>query len=269
MAAAVMDMEMPSQSAIVAKRAAMILGQILLVVLLIALWDQASSAGWWDPFFFGYPTKVWDQLVNWANTGTLWDAVSITAQLLAIGFLSGLAIGVVIGVLLATSRLFRDVMEPFIVFFNAIPRIVLYPFLVVWFGFGLLPQVISIILVMTPTVAINVAAGFREVQGEYLDNLRAQGASGFDVARQVYVPSLALWLLTTCRVTFSFAFQAAIVAQLLVSTKGVGYLVTEGKDNYDVNAIYGAMAIVVVMAVAFDLALSLIERRATRWMPSH
>lgn len=267
--ATVTSVNLPSPTRVYLKRAAFVMAQLAFVVLLVLLWQHATSSGWVDPFFFGHPSQVWRQLVDWANTGTLWDAVWTTAQLLAIGFAAGLAIGIAIGAMLGFSRLFRDVMEPFIVFFNAIPRIVLYPFLIVWFGFGVTPQIILVILVITPTVAINVAAGFREVQGEYLDSLRAQGASKVDVARQVYIPSLTLWVLTTCRVTFALAFQAVVVAQLIISTKGVGYLITEGKVNYNVDVIYGAMVIVVVMAVSFDLLLSAIERRATRWMPEH
>jgi NitT/TauT family transport system permease protein len=251
------------------KRGALVLSQVAFVLLLLGLWEHASSAGWVDPFFFGRPSQIWDVLVKWWQSGTLLRDVWATTVLLLLGFGAGMLIGVVIGVCLGASRLFRDVFEPFVIFFNAVPRIILFPFLIVWLGFGLLPEVVAIVLVMVPTVAINVAAGIREVEGEYLDNQRALGASRLNLAREVYIPSIALWLLTTSRVTFAFAFQAAIVAEILVAREGLGYQITEGKSQYDVNTIYAAMALIVVLAVAVDVIFSGVERRATRWQPSH
>jgi NitT/TauT family transport system permease protein len=105
------------------------------------------------------------------------------------------------------------------------------------------------------------------VEGHYLSNMRAQGATRRQLARNVYVPALSLWVLSTCRVTFGLAFQAAISAELITSSSGLGFLAREGQSLFDVDAVYAALVVVTVVAVVVDGGLGLIERRATRWMP--
>jgi NitT/TauT family transport system permease protein len=249
------------------RRVAMPLAQIAVLVGLIALWQWASGTGRIDPFFFGRPSTTWARLSGWIETGSLWGNLWQTVELLALGYLGGLLVGFVLGWLMGASRLVHAIFEPYVVFMNAVPRIILYPFFVVWLGFGQLPKVISVTLVMIPIVAINIATGYKSVEGQYLANMRAQGAGRAHLALHVYIPSLSLWVLSTCRITFGLAFQAAIAAELISSTSGLGYLAAKGQSLFDVNAVYAALAVVIVVAVVVDGGLALVERRATRWMP--
>jgi NitT/TauT family transport system permease protein len=243
--------------------------QLAFLVGFIAVWQWASSTRRIDPFFFGRPSRIGEQLKDWARSGTLVSDLGSTTELLLVGFIAGLLVGAAVGTLMSFSRLAGDVLDPFVVFFNAVPRIVLYPFLLVWLGFGLTPKVLLIVLVMAPTVAISVVTGFKEVDGAYLSNMRALGARRFDLARHVYVPSLALWLLSTCRVSFAFAFQAALVAELVGATHGVGFLIVRGQTQFNVNEIYAALVLVAAIAIVADVILRALEHRASRWVPAH
>jgi NitT/TauT family transport system permease protein len=248
-------------------RIVMVLVQLAAVALFIGLWQWASSSGRIDDFFVGRPSDIWSRLSSWARDGELWSNLSSTVQLLAVGYISGLVIGFALGFLMGASRLAQAIFEPFVVFMNALPRIILYPFLVVWLGFSQLPREISVVLVMFPIVAINIATGFKAVQGQYLANLRALGASRTALGIHVYIPSLSLWVLSTCRVTFGLAFQAAIAAELITSSTGLGHLAAKGASLFDVNTVYAALVLVTVVAMLVDGVLGLVEKRATRWMP--
>jgi NitT/TauT family transport system permease protein len=249
------------------RRLLMPTAQVATVVAFLALWQWASSSGRIDSFFFGKPSRIWSQLLNWSTTGILWTNLGQTITLLAVGYLVGLVIGFALGWLMGASPIAQAILEPFVVFMNAVPRIILYPFFVVWLGFGPLPRELSVILVMVPIVAINIATGYRAVEGQYLSNMRAQGAGRGQLALHVYIPSLSLWVLSTCRVTFGLAFQAAISAELITSRSGLGYLAAQGQSLFNVNAVYAALFVVTAVAVVVDVSLALIERRATRWMP--
>jgi ABC-type nitrate/sulfonate/bicarbonate transport system permease component len=249
------------------RRFSMPFTQLAVLVGFVALWQWASVTGRIDPFFLGRPSTIWDRLSGWMADGTLWGNLRSTVVLLAIGYAVGLVAGFALGWLMGASRLAHAIFEPYVVFMNAVPRIILYPFLVVWLGFGQAPKIISVILVMVPIVAINIATGYKSVEGQYLANMRAQGAGRTQLALHVYVPSLSLWVLSTCRVTFGLAFQAAISAELITSTSGLGYLAAKGQSLFDVNAVYAALAVVTVVAIVVDSGLGLVERRATRWMP--
>jgi NitT/TauT family transport system permease protein len=140
--------------------------------------------------------------------------------------------------------------------------------LLVWLGFDILPKIATIVLVMTTTVAINIAAGFKDIEDEYLANVRAMGASKFEVAKNVYIPSLALWLLATSRVTFAFAFQAAVFTEILGSTGGVGYLILVGQTNFDVDTMFAGMVLLTIVALIVEYLLGAVEQRTTRWRPA-
>ena len=248
-------------------RAGMPAAQIAVFVGLIGLWQWASVTGRIDKFFYGRPSIVWVRLSGWISDGSLWGNLRSTLELLAIGYLVGLFIGFGLGWLMGASRLAHAILEPYVVFMNAVPRIILYPFFVVWLGFGQFPKILTVILVMVPIVSINIATGYKSVEGQYLANMRAQGGNRSQLALQVYIPSLSLWVLSTCRVTFGLAFQAAISAELITSTSGLGYLAANGQTHFDVNAVYAALVVVTIVAVIVDGGLGLVERRATRWMP--
>jgi NitT/TauT family transport system permease protein len=250
------------------KRLPLAVSQLAFLVAFVALWQWASASGHIDPFFFGQPSRIWDQIDAWGRNGTLASNLGSTTALLLIGFAAGLLAGAVLGTAMSFSQLVHDVLDPFVVFFNAVPRIVLYPFLLVWLGFGLTTKVVIIVVVMMPTIAISVVTGFKEVDGAYLSNMRALGAGRFDLARHVYVPSLALWLLSTCRITFAFAFQAALVAELVGATHGVGFLIVQGQTQFNVDEIYAALSLVAVIAIVADVVLRTLEHRASRWIPA-
>jgi len=251
-----------------AKRLAYGGAQLAFVGIFVVLWQWAATSGKIDTFFLGEPRGMWRLLREWSGDGSLVSNLWVTTHLVLLGFLVGLAIGAVLGCLLHFSRFFHDVFGPYLTFFNACPRIILYPFLVVWLGFGMMPKVVTIVLVMVPTVAINIAAGFKDIDNDYVANIRALGATRFAVAKNVYAPSLGLWLLATSRVTFGFAFQAGVVAEVLGSKSGLGFLILEGQTRFKVDVMFASMVILVLLALVVDFVLSLVERRATRWMPS-
>jgi len=251
-----------------AKRLAYGGAQLAIISIFLVLWQRGATSGKIDTFFLGEPREIWRLLRGWVGDGSLFSNLWVTTRLIMLGFFVGLTIGTALGCLLHFSRFFRDVFGPYLTFFNACPRIILYPFLVVWLGFGVTPKVVTIVLVMVPTVAISIAAGFKDIDNDYVSNIRAMGASRFAVAQNVYVPSLVLWLLATSRVTFGFAFQAGVVAEILGSRNGLGFLILEGQTRFQVNVMFASIVILVLLALAVDFMLSLVERRATRWMPS-
>jgi hypothetical protein len=125
------------------RRLSMPAAQVATVVAFLGLWQWASSSGRIDTFFFGKPSRIWSELSDWITTGTLWTNLSHTIELLAVGYLAGLVIGFALGWLMGASPMVQAILEPFVVFMNAVPRIILYPFFVVWLGFGPLPRELS------------------------------------------------------------------------------------------------------------------------------
>jgi len=250
------------------ERVFIITAQIVAVGAFLICWQMASEHHVIDPVYFSEPTAIWDQLRTWYNTGVLWQNTRATLYVFLVGYVVGTGLGIILGIVIGTLGWFRDVTSPFVAFFNATPRLVLLPLFIVWFGFGFLAKIILVISVIVLMVALNVAAGLREVRVDVLNNARLMGAGSGQLVRHVYWPSVALWVTSTARVTVGYAFNAAIAAEFIGANTGLGYLIVVGQTQFQVTQIYAALAITVIIAIAADLLLAAIENRATRWMPA-
>jgi NitT/TauT family transport system permease protein len=252
---------------LVLERIAVTAMQIAVVVAFLWIWQVLAERGEIDTSFFPEPSQIWNTLRTWFDDGTIWDNVWSTVWLLVSGWALGTIAGVVLGMLLGLSRTVRELLEPFVAFFNAVPRLVLFPLFAVWFGFGTMPKVLFVATVVVFVVAINVAAGVREVPPSVVQNARVLGANPFALLRHVYLPAVGLWVTSTARMTVGYAFNAAIAAEFVGAAQGLGYLIFQGQTEFRSEQIYAALALTIVIAVVIDGLLSIAERRATRWMP--
>ena len=189
-------------------------------------------------------------------------------EVLLTGYLLGTLAGIILGVLYGTLDWLRDFGDPFLAFANAVPRIILIPLLIVWFGFGLTPKIVLVIGVIVILVMLNVSSGIREVRADLIDNARLIGANRLNLLMHVYVPSVALWIFSTARVTVGFAFNAAVAAEFIGSSQGLGYLIQFGQETFEAAQVFAAITCIIVIAIILDLLLAAVEKHATRWMPT-
>jgi ABC-type nitrate/sulfonate/bicarbonate transport system permease component len=249
-------------------RAALPTAQIAFVALLVGLWYQGSSAGWLDQFVFGSPSATWSQLTSWAGDGTIAASTLATLRVLLLGWGIGMAVGIAFGVALGSSRALRRIFDPYLAFFNGMPRLILYPFLAIWLGFGLSSKLVFVALVIFVLVTTVVIAGFDEVDRDVVQNMQVLGAGRTALLKEVYGPSLAIWIISSARVTMGYAFQAAIAAEFVGATSGLGYLAQVGSQRLDVNQVWAALIVLVVIAFVLDGVIALVDRRVLRWMPA-
>ncbi|MGC0367575.1 NitT/TauT family transport system permease protein [Rhodococcus sp. 27YEA15] len=245
-----------------------IIAPIGITAALILLWEWAANSGVIEASKYGQPSKIFDELQLWLEDGSLWKHTLATLAVVVIGQLLGTVLGCALGSAMGLSKFFNAVFEPFLIFFNAMPRLILFPFFVLWLGFGDSPKIITVMLVVVTLITVTVADGVRETQGDLVANMRVLGASRWGMASQVYLPSLTLRVTGASRVTMSYALQAAIAAQFVGSESGLGYLVNLGRQGFEINMVYAAILVILVLALILDWLLTLVENRATRWMPA-
>jgi NitT/TauT family transport system permease protein len=242
--------------------------QIAFFVLLVGLWQLASVSGRLNPFTVSSPTVIATQLVSWVSDGSLLWNILATLQIVSIGYVAGLVIGVAIGVTNSLSPTLRAYFDPFLVFGNSLPRIVLIPFFITWLGFGLAPKVIVVFLVLVFLVAINIENGMRQIGSDIVNHARILGAGFGNLLWDVYLPGVGLWVLISARICVGYGLQAAIVSEFFGSHSGLGFLVLKGEAAYDVGTIYAALVVTVILALVIDYLLGLLEYRTMRWLPA-
>jgi NitT/TauT family transport system permease protein len=247
------------------------IGRIGLALAVVGGWQWFTEEGWVDKFFFGQPSEIWNSLVRLFTEGTafgtIWDNLWVTVQEAFLGFLLGTLVGVVLGILLGSNRYLSEVIGPYIRIVNSIPRIVLGSIFIVAFGLGVLPKVLLAAVLVFFVVFFNAFQGVREVDQNLVANVRVLGASPFQVAMHVTIPSAMTWIIASLHTAFGFAIIGALVAEVLGAQQGVGLIISQAQGTFDPNTVFACMVIIAVITLAAEYLISLLEHSVLKWRP--
>ncbi|HEX6449362.1 MAG TPA: ABC transporter permease [Trebonia sp.] len=245
--------------------------QVATFIVIFGGWQLLTSLKIIDPFFFGQPSGIVKKLGDWVQHGTAYGTLGlqiwITMEEALLGFAIGVAGGIIFGILLGQIRFLSDVLGPYIKALNALPRIVLGSIFVVWLGLGTSSKVMLAAVLVFFVVFFNAFQGVREVDRNYVANVRVLGASRFQVVRTVVIPSALTWIIASLHVAFGFAIIGAIVGEFLGSQKGLGLVIATAQNQFDPNGVFAAMLIIAVIALTAEWLISLLERRLLAWRP--
>ncbi|HWJ31425.1 MAG TPA: ABC transporter permease [Gaiellaceae bacterium] len=241
------------------------------LVVLIGGWQLLADKKILDPFFYGKPSGIYRQLELWFEHGTafgsIWLQIWVTLKEALLGFVYGVAGGIVFGVALGQVRFLADVLGPYIKIVNALPRIVLGSIFFVAFGLGTTSKVLLASVLVFFVVFFNAFHGVREVDRNLVANARVLGASRWQVTRNVVVPSALVWIIASLHVAFGFAIIGAIVGEFIGAQKGLGLVIASSQNNFYPDGVFAAMAIIGVIALTAEALIAQLERRLLAWRP--
>ena len=251
--------------------------QVLLLVLLLAIWHVLTSPTLLPPlyfsepnqaaFFFGEPLKVFGRLWRWFVSGEIYEHLWVTLVETLFAFLIGTVFGVIVGLWLALAPTASVILDPYIKAINAMPRVILAPIFFVWFGLDIASKVALGVTLVFFIVFFNVYQGVREVSPVVLANARMLGASPRQLLRHVYVPSATSWVFASLHNSVGLAFVGAVVGEYLGSARGVGYLIHQAEGFFDMNTVVAGIVLLTAFALMLDWLVAIAERRLMVWQP--
>jgi NitT/TauT family transport system permease protein len=243
----------------------------LTLFLLLGGWELFADKHIIDPFFYGQPSGIYRQIRDWVEHGTafgsLWLQIWVTLKEALLGFVYGVAGGVIFGVALGQVRFLADVIGPYIKVINALPRIVLGSIFFVAFGLGTTSKVLLAAVLVFFVVFFNAFQGVREVDRNLVANARVLGASRLQVVRNVVLPSALVWIIASLHVAFGFSIIGAIVGEFLGAQKGLGLVIANSQNNFNPDGVFGAMVIIGVVALTAEALIAQLEHRLLAWRP--
>ena len=246
--------------------------RVLLLVVIVGGWELFARVGIIDPFFWGQPSGIWQQIVTWVTQGTaqgpLWQQVVVTLEEAILGFLIGSVLGIIFGVVLGRNRFLADVLGPYVKVGNSIPRVTLAPLFAIGLGLGMQSKVALAVVLVFFIVFFNAFQGVREVDRNLLANARILGASPQRITTAVIIPSAMTWIFASLHTSFSFALVGAVVGEYVGSLQGIGLLIQNAGNNFNANGVFAAMVILAVVALLSEFLITLLERRLLKWRPS-
>lgn len=249
------------------RRALTLTLQIGVFVTLCATWEGLARAQLIDPFFFSQPSAIAAQIGRWLATGYIWPHLAVTLLEAMLAFAIGSAAGIGAGLAFARIELLAAVFDPYIRIFNALPRVILAPIFILWFGLGMASKVALGVTLVFFVVFFNTFQGIREVDPAVLNNARMLQATDRQLLRHVYLPSAMAWIFSSLHTSIGFALVGAVVGEYLGAARGIGYVVAQAQGVFDTAGVFAGLILTSVVVLVIDLAIHRLERYLLRWRP--
>lgn len=234
-----------------------------LIIGLFVFWEVACIVFGIRDIVLPRPTQIVAEIINrwWA----LWPHTLQTLSTTLAGFGLAVGIGVALGVLIGSSRLAYNTAYPLLVGFSSIPKVALVPVLVLWFGAGTVPAVLTAMSICIFPIVVNVATGIATVEPELEDVMRTLKASRGDILWNVGLPRSMPYFFASLKVAITLAFVGSVVAETVASNAGIGNVMMVASSSFNVPLVFAGLVILAVLGVGLYVIFALIERRVTGW----
>jgi NitT/TauT family transport system permease protein len=250
--------------------------RVLIVVAVLAAWEFLPQIAWlrarspvFDPFFVSSPSLVAERIYGMATgaggTETMWKYLLATLEGTLIGVSVGTVAGALAGLLFSQSPTLARIMNPFVVLFNATPRIALVPILVIIAGPTLTATSITAVLVVFFLVFYNSFTGAQSVPAEKIQNARLMGATPLEIMRRVRLPYLLVWTFASLPNAVSFGLIAVVTAEVLTGSLGFGRLLSISIQNTDSSLTFSVVVVLTIVGVTLVMSLDLLRDRLLHW----
>jgi NitT/TauT family transport system permease protein len=230
---------------------------VLAHLALLGVWLWATSAGGVPRFIIPGPAETFATLAapqyGWARH------VAVTAGQAAAGFALAVLIGMAVAVLFTWFAPVRRALMPLLVTLNLVPKVALAPLFIVWFGYGLLPNILITFIIAFFPIVITVARGLAEVEPDLLDLVRVHRATRWQVFRKIQLPSALPYLFSGMRVAAVLAIAGTIVGEFIGSEAGLGFLMLSAQATLDTPAMFMALILITVVGVGLYLSVVALE----------
>ncbi len=233
--------------------------QILSFVAIIGGWELCARARVIDPFFWSSPSLIWEAAIQLIDQGTVFQDTWFTFRATVIGFLLGSSLGAVIGLSLWWSDNAAEVVQPYIVVFNAVPKIALAPLIILVFGIGIWSKIALAIAFTAVITALAAHAGVKAVDEDLVKLTLSLGGTRRDVFFKIVVPSALPWITSSLHVNIGLALAGVIAGEFISSQYGLGKIIMYAGATYDMALIWIGITILAMLATLLYAIVSKLE----------
>lgn len=233
-------------------------------VALLAVWHFATTSGVIPPYQLSTPAAVWDALIDLHQRGELFGHIAISTQRVILGFTFGAAAGLALGAVVGLSPLSRSFLAPTIGALRAVPSLAWVPLLILWLKIGEESKVTLIAIGAFFPVYTTFASALRHVDRQLIEVGRTYGLKGLALLRSIYLPAATPPLISGLRLALAQAWLFLVAAELIASSVGLGFLLTDSQNNGRVDRLLLAIVLLALLGKATDSLVGLGEKRVLR-----
>ncbi|HEX9494875.1 MAG TPA: ABC transporter permease [Candidatus Limnocylindria bacterium] len=231
-------------------------------------WQIGSVAGFIDPFFFSSPSEVISAAVDQVQLARFWSDVRYSVTEVTVGFVASIALAVPLGLLIGWYRRVSFTFDPWLNFFNAIPRPAFIPLVVLWVGLGIEMKTVIVFLGGFFSIIVPTVEGVRTVDRQLLDVAYSFRASSRRLFTSLVIPATVPFIATGVRLALGRLLIGVVIAELYAQTEGLGVIIGKAADTLQSDVMMFGILIFTLMGVITTTAAGRVERYLQRWRPS-
>jgi NitT/TauT family transport system permease protein len=235
----------------------------LATLALFLVWEAACRVLKIPTFFLPPPSLVFQALIDYWPAIYKHSVFTLSATLIGFGLAVGF--GLLLGIAVGWSRAIYAGLYPLMIGFNAIPKVAVVPILVLWFGIGFVPAVLTAFLISFFPIVVNVATGLATIEPELEDVLKALGASKLDIMRKVGIPRALPYFFGSLKVAITLAFVGSVISESVASNVGIGNLMLQAQAQFQVPLIFAGLIALAVEGIIMYWLMAMLEMRMTGW----
>jgi NitT/TauT family transport system permease protein len=228
-----------------------------------AVWEIACHALSPPRYVLPPPSLVFQEM--WHFRAAIWRNSMVTLWTTLVGFGMAVAFGLALGIAVGWSRTIYAGLYPVMVGFNAIPKVAVVPILVLWFGIGEVPAILTAFLISFFPIVVNVATGLATMEPEMEDVLRALGAKKLDIMLKVGIPRSLPYFFGSLKIAITLAFVGSVVSETVAANAGIGHMLLTAQANFEVPLVFGGLIALAVLGIGMYAIFAVLERRMTGW----
>ncbi|XYK81841.1 MAG: ABC transporter permease [Labrenzia sp.] len=230
---------------------------------LFVLWEGSVQVFDIPVIILPAPSDIWVATVKYWSP--IWKNSVQTLYTTVVGFVMAVVGGMALGLAIGWSRSIYAGLYPIMIGFNSIPKVAVVPILVIWFGIGTIPAVITAFLIAFFPIVVNVATGLATIEPEMEDVLRALGAKKHDIMLKVGIPRAMPYLFGSMKVAITLAFVGSVISESIAANSGLGYMMQLAQSQFNVPLVWAGLVALAVLGIIMYALMAWLEMRMTGW----
>ena len=233
----------------------------IIFVLFLVLWEVSANLKWIDSFFFSSPSRVARCFVDQIRNNSMLAHIGVTLLETLLSFLLVILFSLLVSTLLWHSKKLSEILEPYLVVLNSLPKSALAPLFIVWLGTGTRTIIVAGMSVAVFGSIISFYTGFQQVDPEKITLIHTLGGSRRDAFCKVVLPGSVPILLSTAKVNIGLALVGVIIGEFLAARRGLGYLIIYGSQVFQLDMVITSIIVLCIIALGFYQSIQVIEHQ--------
>lgn len=238
--------------------------RILILLLFLGLWELAAQQKWINTFLSSSPSLVIKTIHGLFQSNDLWQHIGITAYETILSFLIASFLGLLIAAVLWWKPVFAKTMDPYLTVLNSLPKVALGPLIIIWVGASTNSIIFMALLITTFLSIINIYQAFLTTNQNYITLMRSFHASKRQIFLKVILPSNYQNIMNNLKINIGMSFIGVIMGELLVSKKGLGYLIMYGSQVFNINLVIASVFLLGLLSFSFYYLICLLAKKVEK-----